>query len=93
MGAGFNGTVYALATGVNNSIFVGGGFTLFNGGAFGRTAGYLVSLYVDATPPTIPIQISPLSGQAFNTGNINLLRSGAIDTGEGVSGYMYQVST
>ena len=46
----------------------------------------------DTIAPTIPILLSPISG-AIVTGTVNLLRSGVVDTGVGMSGYIYQIST
>lgn len=48
---------------------------------------------IDNILPSIPILLSPTSGTTLTTGNVSLLRSGAIDTGAGISGYIYQVST
>ncbi|MCX6822413.1 MAG: hypothetical protein NTX91_00250, partial [candidate division SR1 bacterium] len=62
IGAGLNNAVAAILTGNNNSVFVGGNFTLFNGGINGATAGYLALLYTDSTPPSTPTLVSPGSG-------------------------------
>ena len=51
------------------------------------------NLLVDTTAPTIPDLLSPISGTIFTTWAIDMLRSGSIDTGAGVSGYLYQVSS
>ncbi|MCX6822567.1 MAG: leucine-rich repeat protein, partial [candidate division SR1 bacterium] len=47
----------------------------------------------DTANPLTTFLLSPTSGQVLSTGNITLLRSGAVDTGSGISGYIYQVST
>jgi len=47
----------------------------------------------DTANPLTTFLISPTSGQVLTTGNVNLLRSGTVDTGSGISGYIYQVST
>ena len=48
---------------------------------------------IDTVSPSIPTLVSPASGTLIDTWTVNLLRSGAIDTGGWISGYFYQVST
>ncbi|MCX6824833.1 MAG: right-handed parallel beta-helix repeat-containing protein, partial [candidate division SR1 bacterium] len=55
----------------------------------GATGTYLY----DNTGPSIPSLLSPSSGQVLSTGTVNLLRSGSVDTGIGLSGYIWQIST
>ncbi|MCX6824834.1 MAG: hypothetical protein NTY80_01300 [candidate division SR1 bacterium] len=57
------------------------------------TGGAATYLY-DNSGPSMVTALSPSSGQALNTGNINLMRSGGVDTGVGLSGgYVWQIST
>ncbi|MCX6823315.1 MAG: right-handed parallel beta-helix repeat-containing protein [candidate division SR1 bacterium] len=48
---------------------------------------------IDKISPSIPMLIRPTNQQVITTGNTNLLRSGGVDIGMGLSGYIYQVST
>ncbi|MCX6824161.1 MAG: right-handed parallel beta-helix repeat-containing protein [candidate division SR1 bacterium] len=48
---------------------------------------------IDTTAPSTPILVSPSSGTMFSTGSVQLIWSAAMDTGIGIGGYIYQVST
>ena len=50
-------------------------------------------LNVDSLPPSIPAPLLPSSGSYLNTGTITLMRGTGIDSGAGMSGYVYQIST
>lgn len=54
---------------------------------------YLMEVYLDTTPPTDPILLSPLSWSMFTGDEITLLRNPSVDTGAWVSEYNYQVAS
>jgi len=59
----------------------------------GTTTGGITTYLYDNIAPTISDLVSPTTGQTFSIGNITLIWNPAIDSGIGISGYVYQVST
>lgn len=80
---------YCEATSLNPAADIHVQFRATN--SAGTTTGGITTYIYDTVAPSAPTAISPATGTYVSSAQVQLLRSGSIDTGAGIGGYYYEV--